>query len=327
MLEVTDVSHKFGRTPVLFHLNFKVRGGEILGLLGPNGAGKSTTMRILTGYLSPTRGGVFFDGKDIEKRPFALRRHLGYLPENVVLYPEFRVAEYLNWVAGVKKSSRPAAEVEEAAERCGLEKVMDRLIRHLSRGYRQRVGLAQAILGPTRLLILDEPTVGLDPAQIMDIRKLIRELGKDKTILLSTHILPEVELTCDRVLIINKGRIVVEDTPANLVRGVSAKGRYLLRLALPESDAGQAAEALRERPFVSEVEVRETTGDGCLLGIKTFSGEDHRADITRAANEAGWPVLEFKPADASLEQAFINLISDENSMPLADGDKEESNGR
>jgi ABC-2 type transport system ATP-binding protein len=314
MLEVEQLSHHYGKTQVLFDLNFSVNTGEIVGLLGPNGAGKSTTMRILTGYLSPSGGAVRFDGKDIRENPQALRRHLGYMPENVPLYPELKVREYLLWAARVKKSAKPAAESRDVMERCGLDDMADRLIRHLSRGYRQRVGLAQAILGPTRLLILDEPTVGLDPRQIRDIRTLIQELGREKTILLSTHILPEVELTCDRALIISKGRIIVEDTPAGLTQAFGGRGKYLLRLDIPPSDTRTVLEHFGKLPWVRSASM--ASGDLALSGegayiIETDPEQEERARITAAAFEAGWPILEFKPARVSLEEVYVSLVHEE----------------
>lgn len=306
MLQVTGLCHHFGKTQVLHDLDFSVRQGEILGFLGPNGAGKSTTMRILTGYLTPSRGEVTFDSRSIDKYPLALRKALGYLPENVPVYPELTVRECLDWTAKVKLAQNPAGSVAEALDRCGLARVEKSLIRHLSKGFRQRLGLAQSILGPTRLLILDEPTVGLDPSQIREIRSLITELGREKTIILSTHILPEVERTCHRVLIINKGRIVAEDTPGNLTRG---KGRYLLRLGLDEA----GLEAARGEYESMEHVLRVQTGESgaASLFIETEPERDLRPDITALAVNRGWPVLEFKPADATLEEAFVDLVKEE----------------
>jgi ABC-2 type transport system ATP-binding protein len=316
MLEVREINHHFGKTQVLHDINFSIRPGEVLGLLGPNGAGKSTTMRILTGYLRPSAGRVLFDGQDIQKDMMALRRRLGYLPENVPLYPELRVREHLDWVARVKRSSAPAKQVREVAERCGLGPVMGKLVRHLSKGYVQRVGLAQALLGETRLLILDEPTVGLDPGQIREIRELIKELGRDKTILLSTHILPEVELICDRVLIINKGRIVAEDTPDNLALTTGMAGRFLLRLdAL--ADPGRVVERYAGETCVGNVHhAGDELGRGAFV-IETDPELDCRALMTRIAFEEGWSVLEFKPAGVSLEEAFVHLVRDESEEGAA----------
>lgn len=313
MLEVRNVNHHFGRTQVLFDLNFSVNPGEILGFLGPNGAGKSSTMRIITGYLRPDTGQVLFQGDDVRTKPVAVRRHLGYLPENVPIYPELSVREYLSWVAKIKRSANPKAQADEVLERCGLARSAQKLVRHLSKGYKQRVGLAQAILGETKLLILDEPTVGLDPTQIREIRSLIKELGKEKTILLSTHILPEVELTCDRVLIINKGRLIAEDTPGNLVHRFGGHGRYLLRLDIPESEDANVTEALRVLPYARSVVARGLEFGGRSFIVETNPEEDCRTRLSGLAFERGWPLVEFKPADISLEEAFVNLVRDESA--------------
>lgn len=314
MLEVENLTHHYGNTQVLFGLNFSVNQGEIVGLLGPNGAGKSTTMRILTGYLTPSHGVVRFNGKDIQKDPLALRKHLGYMPEKVPLYPELRVREYLLWAARVKQSPAPKEATEQVMERCDLKDMADRLIRHLSKGYRQRVGLAQAILGPTRLLILDEPTAGLDPRQIREIRNLIKELGKEKTILLSTHILPEVELTCNRALIIDKGRIKAEDTPAGLTQTFGGRGKHLLRLDVAAAQSDEILARFREQQWVvAATQAASDMGVGAFM-IETLQDQDHRADISAMAFESGWPVLEFKPAGMSLEDVYMSLVHEEETM-------------
>jgi len=247
----------------------------------------------------------------VREDPIGYRRQLGYLPENVPVYPELGVREYLHWVAKIKKSANPKAQVEEIIERCGLSPMVHKLVRHLSKGYKQRLGLAQAILGETRLLILDEPTVGLDPAQIRDIRALIKELGKEKTIILSTHILPEVELTCDRVLIINEGRLVAEDTPENLVYRFGGRGRYILRLEIEEQLAPKVVETLSAEKFVNKVEVQ--TGHMAGLGfiIDTDPQVECRSRLSQTAFNCGWRLVEFKPADVTLEEAFVHLVRDE----------------
>ncbi|AGW12193.1 ABC transporter ATP-binding protein [Megalodesulfovibrio gigas] len=316
MLEVRNVRHRYGPVQVLHDVSFTLGKGEILGLLGPNGAGKSTTMRILTGFLIPSAGEVTLDGRNIRKDPIGLRKRLGYMPENMALYPELRVEEYLQWVARLKQSAAPAKQVPEVMARCGLAHVRGKLIRHLSKGYQQRVGLAQAILGQTELLILDEPTVGLDPSQIREIRNLIKEMGQEKTILLSTHILPEVELTCSRVLIINKGRIVAEDTPANLARAFGGQGRHLLRLGVSEHMQEKVLARYRQESFVKIVEpAMQQHGPGAYVlesdPARLPKDQDERDLLTRVAFAEGWPVLEFKPADMSLEDAFVNLVRTE----------------
>lgn len=311
MLEISGLNHSFGGNQVLFDLNFSVKRGEILGFLGPNGAGKSTTMKIITGYLRPDSGQVLFDGKDVNKHPLALRRNLGYMPENVPVYPELTVYEYLAWVAKIKYSQDPAKDVGRVMDQCGLADKRRVLVQHLSRGYRQRVGLAQAILGTSRLLILDEPTVGLDPSQIRDIRELIKGLGENRTIILSTHILPEVELTCGRVLIINKGRIVAEDTPENLVSGQGGAGRFFLRLDVEEPRSGEVKDFLSGLGFVLSVSAQCVEGRGCGFFLEMNKEADHRGELTGAVFSKGWSIQEFKPWDLSLEDAFVNLVRED----------------
>ncbi len=314
MLEVENLTHHYGNAQVLYGLNFSVNQGEIVGLLGPNGAGKSTTMRILTGYLTPSAGVVRFNGKNIQKDPMSLRKHLGYMPEKVPLYAELRVREYLLWAARIKQSPSPRETAVQIMERCGLADVADKLIRHLSKGYRQRVGLAQAILGPTRLLILDEPTAGLDPRQIREIRNLIKELGKEKTILLSTHILPEVELTCNRALIIDKGVIKAEDTPAGLTQTFGGRGKHLLRLDVSAERSPEILARYREQQWVQTAEpAASDLGVGAFV-IETTQERDHRADISAMAFDNGWSVLELKPAGMSLEDVYMSLVHEEETM-------------
>lgn len=314
MLDVKGIHHSYGREQVLFDLSFSLKEGEVLGFLGPNGAGKSTSMKILTGWLTPDSGSVLFDGQDIEKNSHALRKRLGYMPENVALYPEMTVGEYLTWIARIKKAPNIAADVAETAERCGLAERMGTLIRHLSKGYKQRVGLAQAILGPTKLLILDEPTAGLDPTQIRQIRSLIRDLSADKTVILSTHILQEVELTCDRVLVINKGRIVAEDTTERLAGYGRTADRFVLKLGVAPADKADVLNNLAAVPGVLHVEAEEGVCRGeCSFFIETSKDGDHRATLTRHAHETGHAVLEFTPVKSGLEEAFIHLTTDDET--------------
>jgi ABC-2 type transport system ATP-binding protein len=312
MLEVRNLCHYYGQTQVLFDLNFSVNQGEIVGMLGPNGAGKSTTMRILTGYLTPNAGQVRFQEQDIRTNIVYLRKQLGYMPENTPLYLELKVAEYLLWASRIKRSKQPAKQTAEVMERCGLKHVAGTLIRHLSKGYQQRVCLAQALLGEPQLLILDEPTVGLDPKQIREIRNLIKELGQEKTILLSTHILPEVELTCDRALIIDRGRIIAEDTPAGLVQAFGGKGRFLLKLDLDDERADEVIKAYSAEPGVQQVERLPESGRG-VFSLRSDGGEDRRARLTRLAFEKNWPLLEFKPSAVSLEEVFVSLVREEKT--------------
>ncbi|THB64604.1 MAG: ABC transporter ATP-binding protein [Desulfovibrio sp.] len=325
MLQVRNLSHRYGRDQVLHDLNFTVDTGQVVGLLGPNGAGKTTTMRILTGYLTPVSGEVVFDGKNALDNVVSLRRELGYMPENVPLYPELEVGRYLLWAAKVKESADPMAQVAEVMERCGLTHMAQRRIRHLSRGYKQRVGLAQALLGSAKLLILDEPTVGLDPGQIREIRSLIRELGKERTILLSSHILSEVELTCDKVVIINQGRILAQGAPGELA-GAMGGGRFLVRLGLGETPAKDALQRIEQQGFVSSASpAPEGHGEDAFV-VEVDRTTDRRADLSRFLFDQSWSLLEFRPSGPGLEEAFMNLVAgqEEAAMdePAMDTDEE-----
>ncbi|MBT8763826.1 ATP-binding cassette domain-containing protein [Desulfohalobiaceae bacterium Ax17] len=306
MLQVKDLNLFYGRNQVLHNLNFHLNQGEILGFLGPNGAGKSSTMRILTGYLVPSSGQVIFDGQNIQKAPLLLRKNLGYLPETAPIYPELKVIEYLQWVARIKSCAHVDKDVQEVMGKCGLTPVKNKLIAHLSKGYRQRVGLAQAILGNPKLLILDEPTVGLDPGQIREIRELIRELGKERTILLSTHILPEVELICDRVIIINKGRILADDNVDNLVQR-AGRGRHLLRVGFETLNMDELKERLSALKGVHQFDI-QTSKDEVIIHVQAEPGKDIRADLSDFVYGLKGKILEFRPVDLSLEQAFVNLV-------------------
>jgi ABC-2 type transport system ATP-binding protein len=301
-------------------ISFSVKDGEILGMLGPNGAGKTTTIRMITGFLPPTGGKVTVAGKDLFESPREARRQVGYLPENIALYPEMRVSEYLAYRARLEGLSRAEAKqaIPIALERCLLTDVRNQIIGTLSKGYRQRVGLATAILHNPRVLVLDEPTVGLDPKQIISIRELIRELGREHTLLLSTHILPEVELLCDRVVIIDGGKIIAEGTPDSLRE--SAMGNPGVRLALKEGAEG-AAEALAAIPGV--LAVRPGTGDGAWL-LECERGSDLREAVFRTAVERGWVLLELvRERGATLEDVFVRLTTNDRvEAPAAEPEPE-----
>jgi ABC-2 type transport system ATP-binding protein len=322
MIEAQNLSRRYGDFTAVDGISFEVAEGEILGMLGPNGAGKTTTIRMITGFLPPTRGRVTVAGKDLFGATPAARRELGYLPENVALYPEMRVEEYLSYRAGLEGLSRAAGKtaIGAALEQCLLSDVRRQIIGTLSKGYRQRVGLATAILHRPSVLVLDEPTVGLDPKQIIAIRDLIRQLGRERTLLLSTHILPEVELLCNRVLIIDRGRIVAEGTPESLRR--SWMGNPTFRVTV--KDAPAAAESvLAGLPGV--VAVRPGIGaggaagpvaanDGSAVGngswiVEASHGADPREDLFRAAVAQGWVLLELAPERASLEDIFVRLTT------------------
>jgi ABC-2 type transport system ATP-binding protein len=305
MIEAHNLSRRYGDFTAVDGISFSVQEGEILGMLGPNGAGKTTTIRMITGFLPPTSGRVTVAGKDLFDSPREARRQLGYLPENVSLYPEMRVDEYLAYRARLEGLSR--LEVRQAIplslERCLLTDVRHQIIGTLSKGYRQRVGLATAILHNPRVLVLDEPTVGLDPKQIISIRELIRQLGREHTLLLSTHILPEVELLCDRVVIIDQGRIIAEGTPQSLRE--SWTGNPGVRLTLKGAPP-EAAEPLARIPGVVAV---KPAGEGSWV-LECERGGDPREAVFRAVVERGWVLLELgRERGATLEDIFVRLTT------------------
>lgn len=314
MIEVSHLSKNYGSHPAIQDLSFTVADGQVYGLLGPNGAGKSTIMNILTSYLAPTSGEVKVAGFSLPEQAQQAKACVGYLPEQPPLYPEMTVREYLDFAAelkGVKKAQR-AEQVQQAARRTGLEEVLPRLIRSLSKGYRQRVGIAQALLGSPQLIILDEPTVGLDPAQVIEIRKLIRELGKTHTVILSSHILSEVQAVCSRVLILAKGKLVAEGTPEQLSEKLSP-GTRLRATVLGSSET--VLDAVRALPGIAGVElVSEADGE------VTFTAEsedivDRRAEVSRALSEAGCTVLALAAENRSLEEVFLALTGDTAEAP------------
>ncbi|HUF78737.1 MAG TPA: ABC transporter ATP-binding protein [Thermoanaerobaculia bacterium] len=309
MIEAHELTRRYGPTTAVDGISFAVGEEEIVGILGPNGAGKTTTLRMITGFLPPTEGRVTVAGHDLLEEPRKARRQIGYLPENIALYPEMRVEEYLGFRARLQGLDRTEARraIGEALERCLVEDVRRQTIRTLSKGYRQRVGLAQAILHRPRVLVLDEPTVGLDPKQIIAIRELIRELGGERTLLLSTHILPEVELLCDRVLIIDRGRIVGEGSPEEL--RTRLHGHAQLRVEL-QGAPPEAGAALAELPEVASVGPHPARS-GSLL-VKGVSGADPRAAIFHAVVARGWVLLVLEQERASLEDVFIRLTTHEN---------------
>lgn len=301
MIEVEGLTKRFVTRDVVDRVSFFVPEGEVLGFLGPNGAGKTTTMRMITGFLPATAGTVRVAGIDLERDPLGVRAQIGYLPENVALYPEMRVEEYLRYRAALE--GVPRAEVgkrlDEVSDRCMIGEVRRQLIGTLSKGYRQRVGLASALIHRPRVLILDEPTVGLDPRQIVKIRELIVELGRDHTVILSTHILPEVEQVCRRVLIIDDGRLVADGTPEQLRTAAAGAAELLVELEAPQADAQVALAAL---PGVAKV-----SGDGNGRFRLTLEGGDLRREVFRLAVEHGWTLLELRQTTPSLEDVFLRL--------------------
>lgn len=314
MIEVSHLTKKYGNHLAVEDLSFTVEDGQIYGLLGPNGAGKSTIMNILTGYLSATSGQVTVAGHPLPEEADAAKACVGYLPEQPPLYPEMTVGEYLEFVAELKKVPRAQRkeQVLRAARRTGLEKVLPRLIRSLSKGYKQRVGIAQALLGSPKLIILDEPTVGLDPAQVIEMRKLIRELGKAHTVILSSHILSEVQAVCQQVLILSKGKLVAVGTPEQLSQELSS-GSALRATAQGTRETVLAA--VRAVPGIRKVEVVQEE-EGCV----TFTAEsadstDRRAAVSKALAEAGCTVLELAAESKSLEDVFLTLTEAPDAVP------------
>jgi ABC-2 type transport system ATP-binding protein len=305
MIKVENLTKRYPGHTAIQDLNFEVGKGEIMGFLGPNGAGKTTTMRILASFLPPTSGRATIAGFDIFTQSLQARAHLGYMPENVPLYNDMRVTEYLDYRAAIKgvPARRVAERVGDVKELCGLKEMERKLIGALSKGYRQRVGLADALLAEPDLLILDEPTIGLDPNQIRQVRELIKNLGKQHTILLSTHILPEVEMTCSRVIIIHKGRIQACDTPDNLLGQIRQAGGVVLEAKVGSDDG---AEELKKISGVRDV-MTNVDGDWKQFSLRVESGADVREEIFRLATARHWTVRELSQRRATLEDVFVEI--------------------
>ena len=307
MIEVSHLSKSYGSRPAVQDLSFTVPDGQIYGLLGPNGAGKSTIMNILTGYLAPTEGEVKVAGFRLPEQAQQAKACVGYLPEQPPLYPEMTVQEYLDFAAelkGIKKKADRKEQVRKAARRTGLEEVLPRVIRSLSKGYRQRVGIAQALLGRPQLIILDEPTVGLDPAQVIEIRNLIRELGRAHTVILSSHILSEVQAVCQQVLILSKGRLVAVGSPEELGETLNP-GSRLRATAQGEPDTVLAA--VRSVPGICKVELESAADGQVTFTAESEDAADRRAAVSRALTEAGCTVLALAAENRSLEEVFLAL--------------------
>lgn len=306
MIRVTGLTKDYGNRRAIDGLTFHAEQGEIIGFLGPNGAGKTTTMRILTAYMPPTEGQAVVAGYDVVEESLEVRRRVGYLPETVPLYPDMTVFEYLKFMADLRHLPDAEERVDEAVEMVGLEERINSYIGSLSKGMRQRVGLAQALLHRPQVLILDEPTIGLDPAQVVEVRNLIREIGKERTVLLSTHILSEAQQLCDRVLIINKGKIVAEDTPANLQMRLSGGERILVRV---RGDAEEAAQLLQK---IKGVQAIQSFADG-RIEFNFPPGQDVRGEVARALVNHGYDLLEMRPLQMSLEEIFLELTRSEET--------------
>ena len=322
MIEVSHLSKNYGSRPAVEDLSFTVGDGQIFGLLGPNGAGKSTIMNILTGYIAPTSGEVKVAGFSLPEQAQQAKACVGYLPEQPPLYPEMTVQEYLDFAAelkGVRRTDRKE-QVRRAARRTGLEEVLPRLIRSLSKGYRQRVGIAQALLGSPKLIILDEPTVGLDPAQVIEIRKLIRELGKAHTVILSSHILSEVQAVCSQVLILSKGHLVAVGAPEELGEKLSS-GSCLKATVL--GDGQSVLKAVGAIPGIRKVELEGESDGQVTFTAESIDDTDRRAEVSRALSQAGCTVLALSAESKTLEDVFLALTEEQTGKEPAVREEEE----
>ena len=321
MIKVEGLTKRYARTVAVDNISFEVAKGQIVGFLGPNGAGKTTTMRVLTCFQPPTSGSASVAGFDVLKYPMEVKKRIGYLPESPPLYPEMEVVEYLQFVGrlkGISKSELPK-RIEEVCERCAVTDVRTKLLGKLSKGYRQRVGLAQAIIHNPDVLILDEPTAGLDPKQIIETRQLIKALAGNHTIILSTHILPEVEQTCEQVVIIAKGKLVATDSVHNLTNRLRGAEAILVEVEGREGalDSGAVRQRLEKVPGVSRVVPKEAGDKLSSYEVESLQGRSIRADLARAVIESGWNLNELRPVALSLEEIFLQLTAT---------DKDESQG-
>jgi len=305
MIKVENLTKKYGNIIAIDNISFEVGKGEILGFLGPNGAGKTTVMRIITGYMPPDAGSVEVSGFDILESSLEAKKEIGYLPENPPLYYDMTVVDFLDFVAGLKGvESEKNFRIENSMNKCGISDVKNRLIGNLSKGYRQRVGIAQALLNDPSVLVLDEPTIGLDPKQIIEIRDLIKQLGAQRTVILSTHILPEAMMTCSKVVILNKGRIALETSLGELSDKLDGGNDIIIKLGQHGSNV---LEKLKSLPSVSEV----TEQDNGLYNVKSNSGKDIRDDVARLSIDNGWGLKELRSRSNTLEDVFLNVISSE----------------
>lgn len=313
-VRVENISKKFGRFQAIDQVSFELYKGEVLGFLGPNGAGKTTTMRILTGYFQPSRGKVMVGDLDLHKKPSEVKKRIGYLPEASNFYPDMTVEEFLRFAARLKNVPRKKLQehIEEKIQRCGLWEVRKRVIGHLSKGYRQRVGIAQALIADPEVIILDEPTNGLDPKQIIEIRELIRELGQERTLILSTHILPEVSMVCTRVLIMNKGKIVATGTSEELEAGLK-NALEIYVLVEGEQHKQKAVELLTALPGVEQTKIVEEKKGQFGISIMVSKGQDLRAKITKLFVEQQIPLLEIRSGRLSLEDIFMKILLEQGT--------------
>ena len=310
MIEVKNLVKRYGNKNALEGVSFSVKEGEILGFLGKNGAGKSTTMNIITGYLAATEGTVTVQGEEIYENPKAVKEKIGYIPEIPPLYPDMTVKEYLSFMFDLKKVKLPKQEhIKSVCEKVKIKDVEERLIKNLSKGYKQRVGVAQALLGNPPILILDEPTVGLDPNQIIEMRTLIKELGQKHTVILSSHVLPEIQAVCDRIIVIHKGKIVADDTKDNLSNSLVSENEISLCI---EGNVNEVKSDLEKISGITEVRVCSKTEENLIKYIvKSEPQVDVRRDIFKVCSSKGYIILEMKKETLTLEDIFIKLTSGE----------------
>ena len=312
MIEVKNVTKKYGKVVAVDNISFTIKDGEIIGLLGPNGAGKSTTMNMITGFIEPTEGTIVIDGFDIEKKPRKAKKEIGYMPEGVPIYTDMTVKEFVTYMAEIKKVDRKTRkeQVEKIIEETGLKDVEKKLTRNLSRGYKQRVSMAGALVGEPKILILDEPTVGLDPKQITEIRNLIKSLGKKHTIILSSHILSEVSQICQKVIIINKGKIIAVDTPENLENKLTNKNDIYVTVEDMENKIKEVAKNIKE---ITKIElIKENDDKTKQYLIESTKDTDLRKILFQEFAKENITIFEMKKADATLEDAFMKLIEGGN---------------
>jgi ABC-2 type transport system ATP-binding protein len=318
MIKVEGLTKRYARNIAVDNISFEVQKGQIVGFLGPNGAGKTTTMRVLTCFLPPTAGAAEVAGYDVIEQPMEVKKRIGYLPETPPLYPEMEVSEYLEFAGSLKglRGQDLHKRVDEAMDRCNVADVRKKLISKLSKGYRQRVGLAQAIMHNPDVLILDEPTAGLDPKQILETRDLIKGLAGDHTIILSTHILPEVEQICEQVIIIARGKVVATDSVRNLTNRLRGAEAVAVEVEPRdgELDAQQAQRRLEQVPGVSRVLHRENRDHKLLFEVESLQGRSVRADLARAVIESGWNLNELRPVALSLEEIFLQLTGTDQAV-------------
>ena len=327
MIQIENITKKYGSFTAVKNINFEIEEGEIVGFLGPNGAGKSTTMNIITGFIEPSEGRVIVDGYDISKKPKKAKKQIGYMPEGVPLYSDLTVKEFVTYMAeikGINKKERKE-KVESVIEKTGLVEVQNKLTKNLSRGYKQRVSMAGALVGDPKVIILDEPTVGLDPKQVTEIRALIKELGKDRTVILSSHILSEVSQICNRVIIINKGEIIAIDTPENLEKKVIQENSIYVTVEDTQNKMEKMKEKLKDIQEIKLITENEDNTKKYIITAK--EGIDLRKNIFEVLAKEGITIFEMKKADVTLEDAFMQLINSEIKESTSEENRDEEGGQ